>query len=235
MIRLSSIRTANGRRQPRGRPSTLLIPPLSSGFERSNLKGRCRHQLRKAIRRRFAGRKGPTKIERASRVRPESSSCDDHEDSSAGFGPRMQSSRKRDSSSDRPLKQDSLRCEDARRQTRKMRGAGQPETPSSAQTKKRGNGATREIAKRMRRRIKGQGVTQDLIAGSAEGCGIRGDSNPHSRRSQRNEGPGRLGNSPLASPEGAEIGETRRTTSRRAEEDETSGRPEDSTSARAGR
>jgi len=113
--------------------------------------------------------------------------------------------------------------------------AGQPETPSPAQTKKRGNGATREIAKRMRRRIKGQGVTQDLIAGSAEGCGIRGGSSPHSRRSQRNEGPGRPGNSPLATPEGAEIGETRRTTSRRAEEDETSGRPGDSTSTRAGR
>jgi hypothetical protein len=116
-----------------------------------------------------------------------------------------------------------------------MRDAGQPEAPSPAQTKKRGNGATREIAKRLRRRIKGQGVTQDPIAGSAEGCGIRGGSNPHSKRSQRNEGPGRPGNSPLASPEGAEVGETRPTTSRRAEEDETSGRPGDSTSARAGR
>jgi len=85
---------------------------------------------------------------------------------------------------------------------------GQPVTPSPAQTKKRGNGATREIAKRMRRRIKGQGVTQDLIAGGAEGCGMRGDSNPHSRRSQRNEGPGQPGNSPLASPECAEVRET---------------------------
>jgi hypothetical protein len=46
------------------------------GFEHSNLKGRCRHQLKKAIRSRSAGDEAPTKIERASRVRPESSSTD---------------------------------------------------------------------------------------------------------------------------------------------------------------
>jgi len=54
------------------------------GFEHSNLKGRCRHQLKKAIRSRSAGKERPTKIERASGVRPESSSTDRHEDSSAG-------------------------------------------------------------------------------------------------------------------------------------------------------
>lgn len=144
----------------------------------------------------------------------------------------MQSSRKRDSSSDWPLKQDSRKREDAMRQTRRMRGNGATRNSiagADEETRKRGDPGNREADATEDQR---PGATRSLITGSAEGCGIRGNSKLHSRRSQRSEDSGRPGNSPLASPEGAGSGETRTATSRRAEENEASGQPGDSTSAK---
>jgi len=84
----------------------------------------------------------------------------------------MQSSRKRDSSSDRPLKQDSRKREDAMRQTRRMRGNGATRNSiagADEETRKRGDPGNREADATEDQR---PGATQCLITGSAEGCGI---------------------------------------------------------------
>ena len=80
----------------------------------------------------------------------------------------MQSSRKRDSSSDRPLKQDSRKREDAKRQTRRMRGNGATRNSiagADEETRKRGDPGNREADASEDQRA---GATQDLITGSAD-------------------------------------------------------------------
>jgi hypothetical protein len=101
----------------------------------------------------------------------------------------MQSSRKRDSSSDRPLKQDSRKREDAMRQTRRVRGNGATRNSiagADVETRKRGDPGNRDTDATEDQR---PGATQSLIIGSAEGCGIEATRNstqqaqPEERRS----------------------------------------------------
>lgn len=90
----------------------------------------------------------------------------------------MQSSRKRDSSSDRPLKQDSRKREDAKRQTRRMRGNGATRNSiagADEETRKRGNPGNREADATEDPRA---GATQNLITGSAEGRDFEATRNP---------------------------------------------------------
>jgi len=133
----------------------------------------------------------PHEIERASRAGTESTRREVHENSFAVARPRVQSSRKRDSSSDQPLTQDSPQCEDSRRQIPEDARHGETRNSiAGADEEARKPGRPRGIARRMRRRIKGQGATLHLIAGSAEGFGIRGGSNFSRRRSQGTRGRG---------------------------------------------
>jgi len=148
----------------------------------------------------------------------------------------MQSSKKQDSSSDRPLKQDSWEREDAMRQTRRMRGNGATRNSiagADEETRKRGDSGNREADAAEDQRA---GATQDLITGSAEGCGIRGDSKLHTASAAR--GAKIRGDLEIhrwhrrkvreaGKPEQPPAGEPRKTKLR--------GNPGDSTSARAGR
>jgi len=84
-----------------------------------------------------------------------------------------------------PLKQDSRKREDAKRQTRRMRGNGATRNSiagADEETRKRGDPGNREADATEDQR---PGATQSLINGSAEGCGIRGDSKLHTAGAAR--------------------------------------------------
>jgi hypothetical protein len=146
----------------------------------------------------------------------------------------MQSSRKRDSSSDRPLKQESRKREDAKRQTRRMRGNGATRDSiagADEETRKRGDPGNREADAAEDQRAE---ATQDLITGSAEGRDFEATRNPTAgaARGAKIRGDPEIHRWHRRKVREAGKPEQPPATSRRAEENEASGQPGDSTSAK---